>query len=81
VCRKGLDPQLLQLLTTPRNSSSSSSHPLPQLQRLIYLSCGFQALMGDTDALLTAGWRLSSCQAFFFFPGTDSIETLAVFDI
>jgi hypothetical protein len=41
---------------------------------------GFQALMGDTDALLAAGWRLSSCQAFFFFPGTDSIETLVVFD-
>ncbi|KAF6252247.1 hypothetical protein COO60DRAFT_1644211 [Scenedesmus sp. NREL 46B-D3] len=68
-----------------RSSSSSSSSSrdgglLPQLQRLIYLSCGFQALMGDTDALLAAGWRLSSCQAFFFFPGTDSIETLAVFD-
>jgi hypothetical protein len=36
--------------------------------------------MGDTGALLAAGWRLSSCQAVFFFPGTDSIETLAVFD-
>jgi hypothetical protein len=72
---------LLQLLTTPHSSSSSSSsNPLPQLQRLIYLSCGFQALMGDTDALLAAGWKLSSCRAFFFFPGTDSIETLAVFD-
>ena len=50
------------------------------IKRLIYLSCGFKALMGDTDALLAAGWRLSSCQAYFFFPGTDSIETLAVFD-
>jgi hypothetical protein len=30
--------------------------------------------------LLAAGWRLSSCQAFFFFRGTDRIETLAVFD-
>jgi hypothetical protein len=36
--------------------------------------------MGDTDALMAAGWRLSSCQAFFVFSGTDSIETLAVFD-
>jgi hypothetical protein len=36
--------------------------------------------MADTDALLAGGWKLSSCSAFFFFPGTDSIETLAVFD-
>eukprot|EP00878_Enallax_costatus_P024877 GHUV01026571.1.p1 GENE.GHUV01026571.1~~GHUV01026571.1.p1 ORF type:complete len:203 (+),score=75.58 GHUV01026571.1:565-1173(+) len=56
-----------------------STAGVPHIKRLIYLSCGFKALMSDTDALLGAGWRLSSCQAHFFFPGTDSIETLAVF--
>ena len=34
----------------------------------------------DTDVLLAAGWRLVSAEAFLFFPGTDSIETLAVFE-
>ena len=47
---------------------------------LIYLSCGFPALERDCAALLASGrWRLQHCEAFLFFPGTDSIETLAVF--
>jgi hypothetical protein len=50
------------------------------VKHMTRFQCGFQALMGDRDALLAAGWRLSCCQASFFFPGTDSIETLAVFD-
>lgn len=49
-------------------------------QTLIYLSCGFSALMRDCDALLASGqWRLVHAHAFLFFPGTDSLETLAVF--
>jgi hypothetical protein len=31
--------------------------------------------------LLGSGrWRLAHAEAFLFFPGTDSLETLAVFD-
>lgn len=51
-----------------------------RVRRLVYLSCGFPALMRDTDVLLGAGWRLTSATAYFFFPGTDSLETLVVFD-
>lgn len=78
--RKGLDQQLLQLLIANNRSGNFNQSSADHITRLIYLSCGFKALMRDTDALLASGWRLSSCQAFFFFPGTDSIETLAVFD-
>lgn len=64
------------------NESSTAvlSASVPQIKQLLYLSCGFKALKSDTDALLAAGWKLSSCQAYFFVPGTDSVETLAVFD-
>ena len=49
-------------------------------QTLIYLSCGFPALERDCAVLLGSGcWTLQHCEAFLFFPGTDSIETLAVF--
>jgi hypothetical protein len=48
-------------------------------QTLIYLSCGFRALMRDVQVLLDGGeWKLSSVQTFIFFPGTDSIETLVL---
>lgn len=50
-------------------------------QRLLYLSCEFEALRRDMQALTGCGrWRLSHAEAFLFFPGTDSIETLAIFD-
>ena len=87
--------------------------PLPHT--LIYLSCGFDALRRDCDALLAATrppgssgsdssfgggggydggycggpatataangglWQLVEATAFLFFPGTDSLETLAIF--
>ena len=56
-----------------------SAAPTPR--RLIYVSCGFPAFQRDCDALLGSGrWRLAFGQLFSFFPGTDSLETLAVFD-
>jgi hypothetical protein len=41
----------------------------------------FAALESEADVLLASGqWRLAHAQAFLFFPGTNSLETLAVFD-
>jgi tRNA/tmRNA/rRNA uracil-C5-methylase (TrmA/RlmC/RlmD family) len=86
--RKGLDAALMHMLTqqSDKNSSSSSSSSsrggssLASVKRLVYLSCGFDALRADADVLLAAGWRVASAQGFLFFPGTDTIETLAVFE-
>lgn len=84
--RKGLDPAVLELLLLPPQqadadgSSSSSEGTLGSVNRLVYLSCGFDALRRDVDALLAGGWRVSAAQGFLFFPGTDTIETLVVFD-
>jgi len=61
-------------------ATGSGSERTAQPHTLIYLSCGFPALERDCAALLGSGrWRLRHCEAFLFFPGTDSIETLAVF--
>lgn len=85
--RKGLDPAVLELLllrpqqaVDEDGSSSSSEGTLGSAKRLVYLSCGFDALRRDADALLAGGWRVSAAQGFLFFPGTDTIETLVVFD-
>jgi tRNA/tmRNA/rRNA uracil-C5-methylase (TrmA/RlmC/RlmD family) len=69
--RKGLDTPVLALLMR---------RGLGSVTRLVYLSCGFEALRRDADVLLGGGWRLASARAFLFFPGTDAVETLAVFD-
>lgn len=67
--RKGLDPELLeQLVKTP-------------VPRLIYVSCGLSALLGEAEQLLESGkYRLSALRAFALFPYTEHVETLAVFE-
>lgn len=72
--RKGLEPQLLHWLCSP-------AAPAAGVRRLLYLSCGFPALQRDSAALVASGrWRLAAAEAFLFFPGSNHIETLAVFD-
>ena len=67
----------------PRPSQSTVKFPAPpaRLSRLVYLSCGFAAFQRDCDALVKSGeWRLTHAEGFNFFPGSDHVETLAVFD-
>lgn len=68
--RKGLDPGLMNAL----NSEQSK-----KVQKIIYLSCGYDALERDVLQLLQVGdWDVAHAEAFNFFPGTDSIETLVI---
>jgi len=67
--RKGLDRLLLQALI-------QAVH----LQRLIYVSCGWESFQRDCLALCNAGWELSHAEAFLFFPGSEHLEILAVFE-
>ena len=74
--RQGLDPGVIQLLTGEHKSRTAES-----LQRLIYVSCGFDALERDTRALLKSGkWKMKSADAFLLFPGSDHIESVVVYD-
>ncbi|XP_012070524.1 uncharacterized RNA methyltransferase pc1998 isoform X2 [Jatropha curcas] len=49
-------------------------------QTLIYISCGWESFKEDCKSLLSSKeWRLEKAHGFNFFPGTQSIEILAVF--
>jgi len=48
--------------------------------RLVYVSCDPPTLARDAAALVSAGYRLTSIEAFDFFPNTPHVETLAIFD-
>lgn len=54
------------------------SQSLPQT--LIYISCGWESFKEDCKLLLSSkAWHLHKAHGFNFFPGTQSIEVLAVF--
>lgn len=67
--RKGLDaPLLARLIAAPP-------------RRVIYVSCGLDALVRESAALLDSGdYALTTLEAYALFPYTEHVETLAVFD-
>ena len=51
------------------------------VERLVYVSCGFDALQRELGLLLKSQlWTLAHAEAHVLFPGSDHVETLAVFD-
>lgn len=51
------------------------------LHRIIYVSCGYGALKKNARSLCANGrWKLSAAHFYILFPGSDHIETLAIFD-
>lgn len=49
-------------------------------QTLIYISCGWESFKEDCKSLLSSkAWHLEKAHGFNFFPGTQSIEVLAIF--
>lgn len=66
--RKGLDSQLLKNLCQA------------EISRFIYVSCGWDSFKRDCHELQMHGWKLVYAEGFLFFPGSDHLETLAVFD-
>jgi tRNA/tmRNA/rRNA uracil-C5-methylase (TrmA/RlmC/RlmD family) len=67
--RKGLDRELLEHLgkQTP--------------ERFVYVSCGLDSFLADTERLTSSGrLRLSDLTAFNLMPFTEHVETVACFD-
>jgi len=92
--RKGLEDEVTNELCKPFNSNQPYAESATLLEMredrinwandvntLIYVSCGFDALAKDTEKLLTGrgGWMLESATGYIIFPGSDQIETLCVF--
>ena len=88
---------LLNRLTPSIHNSSKDKHSNDKLGiplcRLIYVSCGFKSFCRDCHRLLNGvgapsnggmkryNWSLMHASGYVLFPGSDHIETLAVFDI
>jgi 23S rRNA (uracil1939-C5)-methyltransferase len=67
--RKGLDPELTTFL---------AEHPVA---RFIYVSCGLESFLSDTERLLATGHlRLGALTAFSLMPFTEHVETVARFE-
>jgi len=92
--RKGLEEDVLVQLCKPHNPNQDYTEDPVLLQgpryksnfvndahTLIYVSCGFDAFARDCDRLLkgNAGWRLQSATGYVLFPGSNHVETIAIF--
>lgn len=66
--RKGLEKAVLEALI-------SSQKP----KKLIYVSCGWPAFKRDCEALVEGGWKVKETEGYLFFPGTNQVETLTLF--
>ncbi|KAL6960426.1 hypothetical protein U1Q18_038191 [Sarracenia purpurea var. burkii] len=59
-------------------TAQEESQSLPQT--LIYISCGWESFKEDCTSLMSSkAWHLIKAHGFNFFPGTSSIEVLAIF--
>jgi hypothetical protein len=93
--RKGLEEEVLEELCKAYDPNqpyveSATMLSIPDervnwvndVQTLIYVSCGFDALASDCDRLLSsrsAKWKLQSTTGYILFPGSDHVETVAIF--
>eukprot|EP00526_Cylindrotheca_closterium_P006222 CAMPEP_0113628418 /NCGR_PEP_ID=MMETSP0017_2-20120614/14724_1 /TAXON_ID=2856 /ORGANISM="Cylindrotheca closterium" /LENGTH=585 /DNA_ID=CAMNT_0000538721 /DNA_START=15 /DNA_END=1772 /DNA_ORIENTATION=- /assembly_acc=CAM_ASM_000147 len=92
--RKGLEEEVLQQLCKPVNPNqpqveSPKLLTMPDevvnwtndVQTLVYVSCGFDALVSDCDKLLSSqgGWALERATGYVLFPGSNHVETICIF--
>lgn len=50
------------------------------IEQVIYVSCHFHSFKEEALQLKKAGFKMTYAEAFLFFPGTNHIETLAIFE-
>jgi tRNA/tmRNA/rRNA uracil-C5-methylase (TrmA/RlmC/RlmD family) len=90
--RKGLEDEVLAELCKPFNPeqpyieettfltmSDDQVNWTNDVQTIIYVSCGFDALARDADRLLSRGWMLEKATGYVLFPGSDHVETVCIF--
>ena len=73
--RRGLDKGVMDLLRGQHSMVKAD-----ELRRLIYISCGFEALERDSRELVANGWKIKSADGYVLFPGSNHIETVVAFD-
>eukprot|EP00173_Palmaria_palmata_P000427 Plantae.Rhodophyta-Palmaria_palmata.ctg11952.p2 GENE.Plantae.Rhodophyta-Palmaria_palmata.ctg11952~~Plantae.Rhodophyta-Palmaria_palmata.ctg11952.p2 ORF type:complete len:109 (+),score=20.86 Plantae.Rhodophyta-Palmaria_palmata.ctg11952:190-516(+) len=71
--RAGVAEQCMKALVSAPEKSS-------RFERLIYVSCGFDAFRRDLWKLMAGSWGLTDMRAYVLLLGSNHIETFAVFD-
>ena len=63
------------------SNNKKSIHWTNDVQTLIYVSCGFEALARDCHQLVNSagGWMVAQATGYILFPGSDHVETVCVF--
>ena len=52
-----------------------------RLKTIVYVSCGFDAFQRDAKRLVEeGGYTITKAEGHVLFPGSDAIETLAIFE-
>lgn len=67
--RKGLDPSIFKALKA-----------VDTVKQFLYISCGWEAFKKDCRILIEEGWKLESIDGYHFFPGSDHVELLVLFE-
>ena len=76
--RSGLGPDLLALLC--ENSRGAAPIGMRAGAKLVYVSCGLDSFKRDALQLLASRrWRMEAAEGHLLFPGSNHVETVAVF--
>jgi len=70
----------LLIIDPPRKGLDKEIAPKIDASRLIYVSCGFESFKRDAKQLLSLGWKIKEATGYLLFPGTNHVETLALFE-
>jgi tRNA/tmRNA/rRNA uracil-C5-methylase (TrmA/RlmC/RlmD family) len=72
--------QEVVILDPPRKGAGEKLlHKVSEAEQIIYVSCHFESLAKDALILKKNGFKVQFLKSYLFFPGTNHIETLAIF--
>lgn len=68
------------IVDPPRKGLQGKFPSIPSLQRIIYISCHFPSFKMDAEELQKKGFVLKKAEGYLFFPGSNHIEILGIFE-
>lgn len=68
------------IVDPPRKGLQGNLPDIPSLQRIIYISCHFPSFKVDAEKLQEQGFVLKKAEGYLFFPGSNHIEILGIFE-
>lgn len=68
------------IVDPPRKGLSCNLPNIASLKRIIYISCHFPSFKSDAEKLIKDGFSLKKAEGYLFFPGSNHIEILGIFE-